>query len=180
MAKTVHQFWSHSRSFCLIFLHLKESSEVWDTWACKLHWTLRSHWLALQGLFELSAHWVCSMKPSPKCSFLRCSWCVHIGVNKRNLLVQWRCKFVCKVTQSTSTTFLLKIEQKDLLDFDTSEPIKSPMVAFLDVWAPQLLSWTIWKRKKWRKVHKDPNQSFQSVNFSLCYWLKATLQKQQL
>lgn len=111
--------------------------------------------MALQGLCELSAHWVCSMEPSPKCSFLRCSWCVHIGVNKRNLLVQWRHKFVCKVTRSTSTTFLLKIEQKDLLDFDTSEPIRSPTVAFLDVWAPQLPSWTIWKRKKGIKVHKD-------------------------
>lgn len=83
----------------------------WDTSDCKLHWTLRSHWLALQGLSELSAHWVCSMEPSPKCSFLQGSWCVHIGVNKRYLLVQWRCKFAWKVTQSTSTmfTFYFKI-----------------------------------------------------------------------
>lgn len=77
----------------------------WDTSDHKLHWTLRSHWLTLQGLSELSAHWVCSMEPSPKCSFLRGSWCVHIGVNKRYLLVQRRYKFACKVTQSTSPVF---------------------------------------------------------------------------
>lgn len=120
----------------------------WDTSACKLHWTLRSHWLNLQGLSELSAHWVCSMELS-KCSFLQCSWCVHISVNKRNLLVQWRYKFDCKVTLSKSTMFLLKNEWKDLLVFDKSEPINSPMVAFLEICAPgwlsEISSWMSWK-----------------------------------
>lgn len=97
-------------SFCLIFFfHLicrKTAVKFdWDTSDCKLHWTLRSHWLTLQGLSEISAYWVCSMEPTPKCSFLQGSWCVHIGVNKRYLLVQWRYKFACKVTQSTSPTF---------------------------------------------------------------------------
>lgn len=145
-----------SWSFCLFFFfplsHLicRKWAEKfdWDTSACKLHWTLRSHWLNLQGLSELSAHWVCSMELS-KCSFLQCSWCVHITVNKRNLLVQWRYNFDCKVTLSKSTMFLLKNEWKDLLDFDKSEPINSPMVAFLEIsapeWRSEISSWMSWK-----------------------------------
>lgn len=111
--------YSGTTSECLIilpdFFHLiyeKRAVKLdWDTSGCKLLRTLRSHWLTLQGSSELSAHWVCSMESSPKCSFSLGSWCVHIGVNKRNLLVQWRYKFACKVAQPTSPmfTFFFKV-----------------------------------------------------------------------
>lgn len=119
--QTLHLFWDHIWVPDHFFSHLiykKRTVKLdWDTSDRKLLRTLRSHWLTLQGLSELSAHWVCSVEPSPKCSFSPGSWCVHTGVNKRYLLVQWRYKFACKVTQATSPmfTFCFKVNQKTFL-----------------------------------------------------------------